>query len=218
MGEKAKFNDRRFTVNADVFYVKWHDIQQLIVLSCGYPYNTNVGDAKAYGPELEMAAKLTDSITADLSGAYTQSYISEAKDTPGLPVTNGTRVTNIPKYTGNLAVSYESTLAQDYKFTFRIAESYVGPVEDTAYYRRDPGVVWLDGLQDGCGQVGLDGIVVRHEFDQQTRWTDHRQYGLRLAATDHHARFDQSAAHYWPGVRNEVLKAAAENCATRNSA
>jgi len=82
VGEKAKFNDRRFTVNADVFYVKWHNIQQLIVLSCGYPYNTNVGQAKAYGPELEMAAKLTDSITADLSAAYTQSYISEPKNTP----------------------------------------------------------------------------------------------------------------------------------------
>jgi outer membrane receptor protein involved in Fe transport len=154
VGEKAKFNDRRFTVNADVFYVKWHDIQQLIVLSCGYPYNTNVGDAKAYGPELEMAARLTDSITADLSGAYTQSYISEAKDTPGLPVTNGTRVTNIPKYTGNLAVSYESTLAQDYKFTFRIAESYVGPVEDTAYYRQILGSYGLMDFRMGVGKSG----------------------------------------------------------------
>jgi len=80
------------------------------VLSCGYPYNTNVGQAKAYGPELEMAAKLTDAITADMSAAYTQSYIYDAKSHPGLPITNGTRVTNIPKYTGNVAVTYESTL------------------------------------------------------------------------------------------------------------
>jgi len=152
VGEKARFNDRRFTVNADVFYVKWHDIQQLIVLSCGYPYNTNVGEAKAYGPELEMAARVTDSITAELSGAYTQSYISEAKDTPGLPVTTGTRVTNIPKYTGNLAVSYESTLSQDYKFTFRVAESYVGPVEDTAYYRQILGSYGLMDFRMGVGK------------------------------------------------------------------
>ena len=100
VGEKARFADRRFTVNADVFYVKWHNIQQLIVLSCGYPYNTNVGDAKTYGPELEMAAKVTDAITVDLSAAYTQAYISAPKDTPGLPIAPGTRVTNIPKYTG----------------------------------------------------------------------------------------------------------------------
>jgi iron complex outermembrane receptor protein len=153
LGEKAKFNDRRFTVNADVFYVKWHNIQQLIVLSCGYPYNTNVGQAKAYGPELEMAAKLTDEITADFSAAYTQSYINDAKDTPGLPVSNGTRVTNIPRYTGDLSLTYESMLHEDYKFKFRVAESYVGPVEDTAYYRE---ILPSYGLMDFRMGVGKD--------------------------------------------------------------
>lgn len=152
VGEKAKFNDRRFTINADVFYVKWHNIQQLIVLSCGYPYNTNVGQAKAYGPELEMAAKLTDAITAELSGAYTQSYIYDAKATPGLPVSNGTRVTNIPKYTGNVSVAYESMLNQDYKFMFRVAESYVGPVEDTAYFRQTLGSYGLMDFRMGVGK------------------------------------------------------------------
>jgi iron complex outermembrane receptor protein len=152
VGEKAKFNDRRFTVNADVFYVKWHNIQQLIVLSCGYPYNTNVGQAKAYGPELEMAAKITDAITADMSAAYTQSYIYDAKSTPGLPVTDGTRVTNIPKYTGNVAVTYDTMLMQDYKFTFRVAESYVGPVEDTAYYREVLGSYGLMDFRMGLGK------------------------------------------------------------------
>jgi outer membrane receptor protein involved in Fe transport len=151
-GEKAKFNDRRFTVNADVFYVKWHNIQQLIVLSCGYPYNTNVGQAKAYGPELEMAAKVTDALTAEMSAAYTQSYIYDAKDTPGLPVTNGTRVTNIPKYTGNVSLTYAAELMQDYKMTFRVAESYVGPVEDTAYYRETLGSYGLMDFRFGLGK------------------------------------------------------------------
>ncbi|MEP6884811.1 MAG: TonB-dependent receptor [Gammaproteobacteria bacterium] len=152
LGEKAKFNDRRFTVNADVFYVKWHNIQQLIVLSCGYPYNTNVGQAKAYGPEIEMAAKLTDSITADMSAAFTQSYISEPKNTPGLPVSPGARVTNIPKYTGNVALRYETMLPQEYRFTFRVAESYVGPVEDTAYFRETLPSYGLMDFRMGVGK------------------------------------------------------------------
>jgi len=151
MGEKARFDDRRFTVNADVYFVKWHNIQQLIVLSCGYPYNTNVGDAKTYGPEIEMAAKVTDAITVDLSGAYTQAYISAPKDTPGLPITAGTRVTSIPKYTGNLAVNYES-MFQDYKMTFRLAESYVGPVFDTAYYAETLGSYGLMDFRMGVGK------------------------------------------------------------------
>jgi iron complex outermembrane receptor protein len=152
VGEKARFADRRFSVNADVFYVKWHNIQQLIVLSCGYPYNTNVGDAKTYGPELEMAAKVTDALTVDLSAAYTQAFITNPVGTPGLPVYSGTRITSIPKYTGNLAVSYESMLAQDYKLSFRVAESYVGPVEDTAYYRETLGSYGLMDFRMGVGK------------------------------------------------------------------
>jgi outer membrane receptor protein involved in Fe transport len=152
VGEKSRFADRRFTVNADVFYVKWHNIQQLIVLSCGYPYNTNVGDAKTYGPELEMAAKVTDAITVDLAGAYTQAYINAPKDTPGLPITPGTRVTSIPKYTGNLAVSYETMLPKDYKMTARVAESYVGPVYDTAFYAETLGSYGLMDFRMGVGK------------------------------------------------------------------
>jgi iron complex outermembrane receptor protein len=152
VGEKARFADRRFSVNADVYYVKWHNIQQLVVLSCGYPYNTNVGDAKTYGPELEMAAKVTDALTVDLSAAYTQAYISAPKDTPGLPITSGTRVTSIPKYTGNLAVSYESMLGQDYKMTFRVSESYVGPVYDTAFFQETLGSYGLMDFRLGVGK------------------------------------------------------------------
>jgi iron complex outermembrane recepter protein len=152
VGEKAKFDDRRFTVNADVFYVKWHNIQQLIVLSCGYPYNTNVGDAKTYGPELEMSAKLTDSVTVDFDAAYTQAYISAPKDVAGLPLSPGTRINNIPKYTGNLALNYETNFAVDYRLTARIAESYVGPVEDVAYYRETLGPYGLMDFRLGVSK------------------------------------------------------------------
>jgi outer membrane receptor protein involved in Fe transport len=160
-GEKAKLADRRFTVNADVFYVKWHNIQQLIVLSCGYPYNTNVGDAKSYGPELEMAAKITDGLTVNLTGAYTQAYISEPRailglslplGTPGVPVYAGQRITNIPKYTGDLALSYEAMLPQSYQFKFRVAEAYVGPTQDTAYYRETLGPYGLLDFHTGVGK------------------------------------------------------------------
>jgi outer membrane receptor protein involved in Fe transport len=151
-GEKAKFDDRRFTVNADVFYVKWHNIQQLIVLSCGYPYNTNVGDAKTYGPEIETSARVTDEFTVDLSGAYTQAYISSPKDTPGLPLSPGTRIDNIPKYTANLAFNYDTKLMQDYKLNARLAEAYVGPVHDVAYFSETLGPYGLMDFRLGVGK------------------------------------------------------------------
>jgi len=152
VGEKARFDDRRFTVNADVFYVKWHNIQQLIVLSCGYPYNTNVGDAKTYGPELETSARVTDSFTIDLSAAYTQAYINQPKSIAGLPLGPGTRINNIPKYTGNLAFNYDTMLTQDYKLTARLAEAYVGPVHDVAFYAEDLGSYGLMDFRLGLGK------------------------------------------------------------------
>ena len=135
LGEKAKFADRRISVNADIFYVKWTDLQQLVVLSCGYPYNTNVGNAKSYGPELEISAKVVEGLTVDLTGAYTQAFISDPKQTPGLPISPGTRITNIPKYTAGLSLDYTTLVSGDYRFSARLSDSYVGPTEDVAYYR-----------------------------------------------------------------------------------
>ncbi len=139
LGEKARFADRRFTVNADVFYVKWTDIQQLVVLSCGYPYNANVGNAKTYGPELEMSAKLTDEFTVDMTGAYTQAYVSDPLSRPGLPIPPGTRINNIPRYTGSLAFQYDTVLQNDYNLLARLSEAYVGPSDDVAVDRETLG-------------------------------------------------------------------------------
>jgi iron complex outermembrane receptor protein len=152
LGEKAKFADRRFTVNADVYYVKWTDIQQLVVLSCGYPYNTNVGNAKSYGPELEMAGKITDELSVDFTGAYTQAFIDAPRQVPGLPISPGTRVTNIPKYTGSLALNYVTVLPGDYRASVRISDSYIGPVEDVAYYRETLGSYSLVDFRTGVGK------------------------------------------------------------------
>jgi iron complex outermembrane recepter protein len=135
LGEKARFADRRITVNADIFYVKWMDIQQEFILTCGYSFNTNAGDAKSYGPELEVSAKLTDELTAGLSAAYTQAYINAPAQTPGLSIAPGTRINNIPHYTASLSFDYETMIADDYRGIARISDSYVGPMQDVAYYR-----------------------------------------------------------------------------------
>jgi iron complex outermembrane recepter protein len=135
IGEKARFADRRITVNADIFYVKWMDIQQEFILTCGYSFNTNAGDAKSYGPELEVSAKLTDDLTANLSGAYTQAYINAPAQTAGLSIAPGTRINNIPHYTASLSFDYETVIADDYRGIARISDSYVGPMQDVAYYR-----------------------------------------------------------------------------------
>ena len=63
VGEKAKLLDNRLTINGDVYYIRWQGVQQVITLPCGYQYYNNAGDGRAFGPELEINAKLPTSWT-----------------------------------------------------------------------------------------------------------------------------------------------------------
>ncbi len=62
VGEKAKLLDNRLTINGDVYYIRWLGVQQVITLPCGYQYYNNAGDGRAFGPELEINARLTDGL------------------------------------------------------------------------------------------------------------------------------------------------------------
>ena len=107
-GEKARFADRRISVNADLYYIKWDNIQQVLSLTCGYPYNTNAGNAKSYGPEIEMSALLVTGLTFDVSGTYTQAYISDPNASAiASGINPGTRVLNVPKYTAVAGLNYQ---------------------------------------------------------------------------------------------------------------
>jgi len=86
------------------FYVKWHNIQQLIVLTCGI-LQYHVGDAKSYGRRLN-GGEITDAITVDLSAAYTQAYISASERHSGLPISSGERV---PAFRSTRATGREAT-------------------------------------------------------------------------------------------------------------
>jgi iron complex outermembrane recepter protein len=135
LGEKAKLDDRRFTINADIYYIKWTHIQQVLSLTCGYPYNTNAGNAKSYGPELEMAGTIFEGLTLDINAAYTQAYISDpSPNAIASGITPGTRVLNVPKYTAVASLNYERPLTDTLNGEFNVTSSEVGPVRDQAAY------------------------------------------------------------------------------------
>src|ERR1700722_12998003 len=151
IGEKSRFLDRRFTFDADVYYVKWKDIQQVIDLTCGYPYSANAGNAKAYGPEVEFSAIVVTGLTFSASGAWTQAYISEPNANESTviggatPGTDPNRIVNVPKYTADISLEYQTEFGQDMTGMIRIADSIVGPIEDISYIRETlPSHAFLD--------------------------------------------------------------------------
>jgi outer membrane receptor protein involved in Fe transport len=172
-GEKARFADRRITVNADVYYIKWTDIQQVLSLTCGYPYNTNAGNAKSYGPELEISALLTTGLTFDLSGAYTQAYISDpssAAEASG--ISPGTRILNVPKYTAVAGLNYLRPITESLNGMFHVASSLVGPNEDQAAVRQTlPSYNLVDaraGVSSGPWSAALFGTNLTNKVAEQT--------------------------------------------------
>jgi outer membrane receptor protein involved in Fe transport len=156
IGEKARFDDRRFSLNADVFYVNWKNLQQVIALSCGYPYNANVGNAQSYGPEVEFSALVTDSLTASLSGTYTEAKVTQAIPTGNgeTGVTTGTPILSVPKYTAMGALDYSTEFGEHMTATFHIADSFVGPMTDIDYYQNVP--IPSHNMIDGRAGISRD--------------------------------------------------------------
>ncbi|MDB6083161.1 MAG: TonB-dependent receptor [Gammaproteobacteria bacterium] len=153
IGEKAKFLDNWLTVNADIYYIKWTGVQQVLTLPCGYQFYNNAGDGRSFGPELEINAKLTNELTASLSAAYTDAKITSPNAsytsflskiaafpdgvTPPCPTTSGgctAPIMNVVKDTASLSLSYATTVMGDYQLTARIADAFIGPSYDVAYY------------------------------------------------------------------------------------
>jgi iron complex outermembrane recepter protein len=135
VGEKAKFDDRRITVNADIYYIKWNQIQQVLSLTCGYPYNTNAGNARSYGPELEVSALVAPGLTLDLSGTYNTAEINDpSTNAIAAGITPGTRVLSVPLYTAVAGVNYQAAITDTLNGLVSLSSSLVGPVRDQAAY------------------------------------------------------------------------------------
>ena len=160
VGEKAQLFDRRVTINSDFFYIKWSGVQQQITQACGYGVNANAGDARSYGPELEISARLTNDWSLSAAGTYTSSEITRVNPAisaadpalvPGLPILN------IPKYTANVALMYAHPLNADYDFTARLTDSYVGSSRDVAFAYQDLAAYDIVNLRLGAVSKGLAG-------------------------------------------------------------
>jgi outer membrane receptor protein involved in Fe transport len=149
LGEKAKLLDNRITVNSDLYYIKWTGIQQAPLLACGYQYDTNAGNGRSFGPELEINARLFDNWVISASGAYTDAKITSPSATytqfllTGVPggvstcqtASNCTApILNVPKDTGSLSVMYSTALFGDYQVSARVADVFVGSSVDESYY------------------------------------------------------------------------------------
>jgi len=136
VGEKAHLLNDHLVLNADLYYIRWSAVQQLINQPCGYPLTQNAGNAQSYGPEIEMLARLTKELTVSMNGAYTHAQLTSVEPalTAAAPtLVAGTPILNVPKYTQSTAITYTVPFNRQYDLVTRVTNSLVGPSSDISY-------------------------------------------------------------------------------------
>ena len=129
VGNKSRFLNNTLSVNADLFYINWKNLQQAInIPACGYAYNTKVGNATSSGAEIEIKFKPTKSIVLDLAAGYTDATLSDnaGANAGVVGAVKGARVPGVPKYNMALTAQYNFFLNDDMYGFARAAGHWTG--------------------------------------------------------------------------------------------
>jgi iron complex outermembrane recepter protein len=123
IGTKNAWLDHRVIFNAAAFDIRWKNIQQAILLQCGFQYVANAGAAESKGGELDIRARATEHLDVSLGIGYQHAKITEKGESPQ-PV--GSPVFNTPDWTGNGALTYTIPLVSSWNSVSVIDYSYMG--------------------------------------------------------------------------------------------
>ncbi len=129
-GEKARLFGM-LTVDGAVYYENWTGVQQVIPLSCGFPYTDNAGNAAVYGAELEVHANLANGLVWSGSGDYTDAYLTQT--TAGTGEQKGAPLQDISPWTASTSLDY-SFPVKDMEGSTSIDYEFQGTRTDATYY------------------------------------------------------------------------------------
>ncbi len=115
VGNKSRFLGGRVTVNADLFYVKWKNIQQGVYLpTCAYTYNANAGDATSKGFEFEIKGKPMSGLTLSAAGGYVKAELSNDVGLQSgiVGAHDGAPIQGVPKYNASASAQYNFAIGE----------------------------------------------------------------------------------------------------------
>ena len=126
LGMKSAWLDNRLTVNASAFYIDWKNIQQWILLGCGFQYRANAGAAVSKGGELEVNARPIEPLQLSLGLGYQDAKITAVNAGSDSPETVGEPVFETPDWTGNASATWTQPLWASDRMVNSLDYSYVG--------------------------------------------------------------------------------------------
>jgi outer membrane receptor protein involved in Fe transport len=147
LGEKARMINSRVSINGDVYYEEWSNIQQEVAPPCGFKYTTNAGKAEVYGAELEVAVILVPGLVLSQNAGYT--HATNSTTLPAAGVVAGQRLLDVPEFTANTTVSYKYPLTGSLNLLTRATNTYVDSMQDITYGRNELPPYDLVGVRGG---------------------------------------------------------------------
>jgi iron complex outermembrane recepter protein len=141
-GAKGRLFDGLFDYQADVYFIKWSNIQvQETTADGAFVYQGNAGDAKVKGAEFELTAHPMQYLSTNLTAAYSDAYLSQGAfggatgtqylNNPTLGLT-GDPIPNVPKVQGSIGFNYRRPIANGWDGMVASDANYRGRVN--AYF------------------------------------------------------------------------------------
>ena len=151
IGLKNKFFDRKVSLSASAFYLKWNNIQQANYLtSCGFQYTGNLGEVESKGFDAQIAFNPTRALAFDIAFGYTEARYSKTTLTGGAGspalTTKGNTIPGVVPWSLSVGAQYnfdltghEAYLRTDYEFASR--NPYLTPTQDIRNATNDPALI-----------------------------------------------------------------------------
>jgi hypothetical protein len=123
LGAKTSWLAHRLTLNAALFDIRWKNIQQPVLLACGFQYIANGGAAESKGGEAELHLRATSALDLSLGFGYQDAKITEKGSSPQLP---GSPVYQVPDVTANGGVTFTTEVGNNRQLVWGLDYAYIG--------------------------------------------------------------------------------------------
>jgi outer membrane receptor protein involved in Fe transport len=175
IGEKARFLDRRLTVNASVYYEDWQNIQ-LEAYPNVWALNINGKHATIYGTEFDVVAVLGAGFNLEVTAGYLQETLDPG---PFWQIVPKNKLPEVAPVTADGILSYLKPLTDKYSFTGRVETSYTGARYSLEFpygfstngeYQQLPGYALTNlraGIQSGDGWSAT--LFVNNAFNKHAQ-------------------------------------------------
>lgn len=141
IGAKTDWFANRLRVNSGLFYILWDDIQVADFTddANSFTFISNAGEARAYGLELEVAARPVDGLDLSATLAYVNAELTEDQPSQNAETAarDGDRFPNAPEWSASLSAQYLWPVRHGWEGFLRGDLAYIGS-SDTQFNPDNP--------------------------------------------------------------------------------